>query len=123
MEERTAMSTYEMASFNIRLDIPSDGENGWAFRKEHMLRLIRHYRWDVFGLQEARGNQLRDLAALEDYEVEGISRDHDPESEHCPVFITSRYSPRKPEAPSGCRRRRRFRPSPGALITTGSAPG
>lgn len=74
------MTTYEVASFNIRLDNPADGENRWALRKEHMLRLIRHYRWDVFGLQEARGNQLKYLAALEDYEVEGISRDHDPDS-------------------------------------------
>ncbi|MFD1906852.1 hypothetical protein ACFSQ7_26855 [Paenibacillus rhizoplanae] len=49
------MTTYEVASFNIRVDIPVDGENSWTFRKEHLLRLIRYYRWDIFGLQEAKG--------------------------------------------------------------------
>lgn len=82
----TSMAIYELASFNIRFDNPADGENAWEYRKEHMLRLMAHYRWDIFGVQEARGNQLRFLSGLEDYETEGISRDHDPESEHCPIF-------------------------------------
>lgn len=82
----TSMTIYEMASFNIRFDNPADGENSWEYRKEHVLGMMAHYRWDVVGLQEARGNQLRFLSELDDYRTEGASRDHDPESEHSPIF-------------------------------------
>lgn len=80
------MTICKVASFNIRFDNPADGENSWERRKSHVLDMMAHYRWDVVGLQEARGNQLRFLSGLDGYETEGISRDDDPDGEHGPIF-------------------------------------
>lgn len=77
---------YDVATFNIRFDNAKDDENAWSYRKEHVLGMLRYYAWDVIGMQEVCGNQLDDLAALSEYSFEGIGREDDHASEHCPVF-------------------------------------
>lgn len=64
-----------VASFNLRFDNPADIGNLWSERKSLVLRMARHYDWDLVGMQEARGNQLRDLAALDGYAAFGRSRE------------------------------------------------
>tara|TARA_B100000678_G_scaffold281545_1_gene279506 strand:+ start:1090 stop:1965 length:876 start_codon:yes stop_codon:yes gene_type:complete len=63
-------------TFNIRLDIASDGENAWPNRKEHVFDLIRHEAPDVLGMQEVLLDQKCDLeAALPGYAFLGVARD------------------------------------------------
>lgn len=78
-----------VASFNLRFDNPDDIGNLWRERKEHVLKMLKHYGWDIVGMQEVRGNQMRDLAALDGYAVEGRSREPDPEGEHGPIFYNA----------------------------------
>lgn len=51
-------------TFNIRLNLASDGLNAWPRRKEAVAALIRLHDVDLVGLQEALPEQLVDLDAL-----------------------------------------------------------
>ena len=55
-------------TYNIRLNTPTDGENAWPNRKDFLTSQILFLSPDVFGVQEALPNQIRDLnAALLEY--------------------------------------------------------
>ena len=65
-----------VATFNIRLDTPKDGENRWPHRKELLLQTVRKMDPDVIGYQEVLGHQLDALTeALPGYEFFGVGRD------------------------------------------------
>lgn len=51
-------------TFNIRVNLASDGENAWPNRKKKAASMIRFHGADLVGLQEARPEQLSDLEAL-----------------------------------------------------------
>lgn len=79
--------TVKVMSYNIRLDIAVDGENGWKFRKDFLASQIAFYDADVFGVQEALPNQMSDLATLlPEYAHVGIGRDGDGKGEASAVF-------------------------------------
>ena len=69
----------KIMSYNIRLDHAGDSNNGdgWAHRrKAHVINLIRHYSPELFGVQEAKKNQMDDLLnALPEYDFIGVGRD------------------------------------------------
>lgn len=68
--------TLKIMTYNIRLDIASDGENDWSHRKDFFTGQIQFYAPDVFGVQEAKPNQVLDIAtALPQYGYVGIGRD------------------------------------------------
>lgn len=51
-----------LATFNIRFDAPQDAPlNSWINRREMIPSMIRFHDFQVFGLQEARPAQLKDL--------------------------------------------------------------
>lgn len=63
-------------TFNIRLDVPSDGPNAWPKRKDLVFALIRHEAPDLLGKQEVLLHQKRELeAALPEYAMIGVGRD------------------------------------------------
>lgn len=63
-------------TYNIRLDIATDGENDWAHRKDFFTSQIQFYEPDIFGVQEATPNQVIDIAkGLPQYNCVGIGRD------------------------------------------------
>ncbi len=63
-------------SYNIRLDIASDGPNAWPHRKEMVVALIRREAPDLLGMQEVVPGQKRDLeAALPEFQQVGVARD------------------------------------------------
>ena len=63
-------------TYNIRLDIASDGANAWPYRRALIAELIRHEAPDLLGMQEVLLGQKRDLeAALPGYAMVGAARD------------------------------------------------
>jgi endonuclease/exonuclease/phosphatase family metal-dependent hydrolase len=66
----------KVMTYNIRLDVASDGINQWSNRKEKLPALIQKYDPDLVGLQEAMHHQLMDiLKALPQYGYIGVGRD------------------------------------------------
>jgi endonuclease/exonuclease/phosphatase family metal-dependent hydrolase len=48
-------------TFNLRLDLASDGPNAWPHRRDWVAALIRFHGADVVGVQEALAHMLTDL--------------------------------------------------------------
>ncbi len=79
--------TLKMMTYNIRLDVDSDGTNAWSFRKEYFSSQIQFYNPDVFGIQEAKPNQVIDISkALLEYNNVGIGRDGIGQGESSNIF-------------------------------------
>ncbi len=57
-------ATLRVMSYNIRLNLASDGPNVWARRKEVVASMVGFHGADLVGLQEALPEQLADLDAL-----------------------------------------------------------
>lgn len=78
-------------TYNIRLDVASDGENAWGNRKDFLSSQVLFYAPDVLGVQEARPNQMNDLtAALQDYSAIGLGRDGGDKGEHSSIFYNTK---------------------------------
>nr|WP_315157465.1 endonuclease/exonuclease/phosphatase family protein [uncultured Flavobacterium sp.] len=79
--------TFKIMTYNIRLDIASDGENDWTHRKDFLNGQLQFYAPDVFGVQEAKPNQVLDIAAaLPQYSYVGTGRDGIGKGESSNVF-------------------------------------
>ena len=50
-------------TYNIRLDLASDGPNAWPQRKDAVAALVQSHGTDLLGVQEALPAQLADLDA------------------------------------------------------------
>jgi endonuclease/exonuclease/phosphatase family metal-dependent hydrolase len=63
-------------SFNLRYGTASDGENAWSLRRGLVEELLRDFRPDVLGVQEALHFQLEEISeSLTDLEWIGVGRD------------------------------------------------
>lgn len=66
----------KVMSFNIRLDVKSDGENQWDKRKEKVVGLMKYYEADFIGGQEVTHPQKKYLEQqLDAYSSIGVGRD------------------------------------------------
>ena len=76
-------------TYNIRLDIASDGPNAWPYRRAEVIGQIEIVRPDIFGLQEVVPGQRRDIAAaLPQYALVGVARDDGSDSgEYSPLGV------------------------------------
>ena len=80
----------KIMTYNIRLDVASDGENAWGKRSDFLSSQILFLSPDVFGVQEARPNQIEDLnAALADYKFIGEGRDGNGKGEFSAIYYNS----------------------------------
>ncbi|MBL7733647.1 MAG: endonuclease/exonuclease/phosphatase family protein [Chitinophagaceae bacterium] len=71
-----AQTEVKVMSYNIRLDVKSDGDNWWENRKDKVAGLINYYEPDFAGLQEVLHQQLQYLAdSLKGYAYIGVGRD------------------------------------------------
>ncbi len=71
-----AQTEINVMSFNIRLDVASDGENRWDLRKEKVASLMNYYEADFIGSQEVQHHQLQYLLRrLNGYSHIGVARD------------------------------------------------
>lgn len=73
---RMDAQSLKLMTYNIRLDVASDGENSWSNRKDFFCSQIRFYSPDIFGVQEATPNQVMDISnSFTDYNSVGIGRE------------------------------------------------
>lgn len=75
-------------SYNIKLDYPKDGENSWTNRKPFFIAQLKFHEPDIFGVQEAMPNQMKDMdSLLTDYSFVGVGRDDGKdEGEYSAIF-------------------------------------
>jgi endonuclease/exonuclease/phosphatase family metal-dependent hydrolase len=79
--------TLKVMTYNIRLDVDSDGVNAWRFRKDYFSSQIQFYNPDIFGVQEAKPNQVIDISkALLEYNNVGVGRDGIGQGESSNIF-------------------------------------
>lgn len=72
----TAQTVIRAMSYNIRLDVKSDGENQWDKRKDKVAGLMNFYEADFIGGQEVQYHQLQYLLQqLHGYSYIGVGRD------------------------------------------------
>ena len=85
--------TLRLMTYNIRLDLASDGVNAWPHRRDWVAAQILWLRPDIFGLQEVLPHQKAELiAALPRYRLFGSGRDGKDSGESSPVgFDTGRF--------------------------------
>ena len=81
----------KVMTYNIRVNVPSDGKNAWPMRKRNVAELIRFHAPDIFGLQESLLGQVNDLAEqLPGYDWVGVGRDDGiNRGEYSPIFYNS----------------------------------
>lgn len=79
--------TLKVMTYNIRLDVASDGENDWNHRKDYFTSQIQFYDPDILGVQEARPNQVVAIStSLLEYNNVGIGRDGIGQGESSNIF-------------------------------------
>ena len=67
---------YDVMTYNIRLDLSSDGVNAWPNRRDALARQIAYYAPDIVGLQEVLLHQKNALEDdLPNYLFVGVARD------------------------------------------------
>ena len=77
----------KVMTYNIRLDIKSDGENQWDKRKDFFISQIKFYEPEILGVQEAMPNQINDLSAsFPEYGHIGIGREGVGKGEASAIF-------------------------------------
>ncbi|PQJ80537.1 endonuclease/exonuclease/phosphatase family protein [Polaribacter porphyrae] len=80
-------NTIKVMTYNIRLDVASDGENAWSNRKDFLLSQIKFYEPTVLGTQEGRPNQIAEMSAgLSNYNFIGHGRDGGNKGEYSAIF-------------------------------------
>lgn len=81
----------KVMSYNIRLDIQSDGENQWSKRKEFLTDQVKFYNPDFMGVQEALPQQMVYMdSTLTAYNFIGKGRDDgQSKGEHSAIFYNS----------------------------------
>ena len=83
----TIAQQLKLITYNIRYDNPNDGENAWSLRKTFLAAQLNFYAPDVFGIQEALPNQVKDLEALlPQYNSIGMARDGEGKGESSNIF-------------------------------------
>jgi endonuclease/exonuclease/phosphatase family metal-dependent hydrolase len=74
--EATSDQSIRVMTFNIRLNTADDGDNAWPYRKDKAASMIRFYKSDIVGVQEAKKDQMDDLTELlPEFGWFGVGRD------------------------------------------------
>ena len=78
-------------SYNIRLDVESDGVNQWDNRKEGLVSLIMEEKPDVLGIQEGLPQQIKYLSnQLNEYSMIGQGRDGGNNGEYSAIYYKNK---------------------------------
>lgn len=74
-------------SYNIRLDVKSDGVNQWSNRRAGVVALLQEEKPDIFGIQEGLPHQVSFLSQqLEEYLMIGEGRDGGNNGEYAAIY-------------------------------------
>lgn len=77
----------EVATYNLRLDLASDGPDAWPHRREAVKALVRYHGFEILGTQEGLPGQIRDLEAMSEFARVGVGRDDGRSAgEHAAIF-------------------------------------
>lgn len=80
----------KVMSYNLRLDIESDGENKWSNRREFLIDQVKFYAPDFMGVQEALPQQMNYIdESLLNYNFTGKGREGESKGEHSAIFYNS----------------------------------
>ncbi|MCV2356025.1 endonuclease/exonuclease/phosphatase family protein [Paucibacter sp. B2R-40] len=80
--------SFNIATYNLRLNLASDGPNAWPQRSAAVKALIRYHEFDVFGTQEGLPEQIDELGAMPEFDHVGVGRDDGKRSgEHAAIFF------------------------------------
>jgi len=81
-------------TYNIRLDVVSDGENSWPNRKENLVNQLSFYAPDIFGIQEGMPHQVKYIdQQLSNYDFIGQGRDGINKGEYSALYYnTEKYN-------------------------------
>ncbi len=93
-----AQTEIKVMSYNIRLDVKSDGENWWENRKDKVAGLMKYYAADFIGGQEVQHHQLVYLKEqLSGYDHIGVGRDDGKEKGEysCIFYNKEKFKPVK----------------------------
>lgn len=79
---------WKVMTFNLRVNVESDGDNAWPRRYEAVARTILRHKADLVCIQEGLYSMLRDLEPLlgEEYDWIGEGRRGGREDEYCAIF-------------------------------------
>lgn len=81
---------YSCLTYNIRLDVKTDGENAWPQRKDAMVNQLQFINPDVFGIQEGLPHQVDFLnKELQHFNFIGEGRDGLNNGEFSAIFYNS----------------------------------
>jgi len=84
---RVDAQSLKAMTYNIRLDVASDGNNAWPLRKDFFASQIQFYEPDILGVQEAMPHQVVDLEQLlPQYNQVGIGREGVGKGESSNIF-------------------------------------
>jgi endonuclease/exonuclease/phosphatase family metal-dependent hydrolase len=80
--------SFNIITYNIRLNTPGDGVNAWPNRKDKVTGLLKFHQADIFNVQEALPEQMDDLtASFPDFDHVGVGRDDGKRlGEHMAIF-------------------------------------
>ncbi|MCY1520271.1 Endonuclease/Exonuclease/phosphatase family protein [compost metagenome] len=68
-------SPIRLMTYNLRLNVASDGVNAWPNRKENVKALIRFHEVEILCVQEALPEQFDYLLENSDFDVVGVGRE------------------------------------------------
>ena len=91
--EEISAQNMRVMSYNIRYKNSIDSINGWDYRKGNVTGLVKYHKVDVFGTQEANGEQLADMEkSLPEYKWYGEPRTAGKNGEYTAIFyLKDRY--------------------------------
>ena len=85
--QATQAQSIKIITYNVRLNVASDGENAWPERKSFFLNQLKFYEPDIFGTQEGLPEQVQDIdQGLPDYTYIGQGREGKSKGEHTALF-------------------------------------
>lgn len=85
--QKNKMVSFNVASFNVRMDTPNDKLDAWEYRKDRVHGLVRFHDFGIFGIQEGFHHQIMDILAPGGYDYVGVGRDDGKEAgEHSAII-------------------------------------